>query len=178
MPIPEEFIDIAESRAAHFPGSLEPGGICIKQPDGSEVSVAVLDPGALEADRWLWRNDEGVVTSITSAQAMAVLRSKFLAPMALTPGPTPTPDFSLRANFTLALNQNATLANPINQTAGQSGFIRITNDSVARTLAYGANWKFAGGTPTLTAVASAVDVIRYEVVSAGVIQAELLKDVK
>lgn len=99
---------------------------------------------------------------------------------ALTSGATITPDFAAANNFSLTLAINATLANPTNQTAGQSGIITITQDATGgRTLAYGANWKFAGGTvPTLTTAANAVDVLVYYVESASRISATLYNDVK
>lgn len=85
-------------------------------------------------------------------------------------------------NFSMTLNANATntLANPTNQTAGQSGIIVITQDATgSRTLAYGSYWKFAGGTaPTLTTTASAVDVLAYYVESSTRITARLISDVK
>lgn len=98
----------------------------------------------------------------------------------LTSGATVTPNLADSNNFSLTLGINATLANPTNQTAGQSGCIVITQDGTgSRTLAYGTNWKFEGGTaPTLTTTASAVDVLVYYVESASRITAKLLVDVK
>lgn len=99
-------------------------------------------------------------------------------PIVLTPGATVTPNFALGDNFTWAIDQNSLLANPTNQIAGQFGYIRITQDATARILLFGANWKFAGGTPSISTAAGAVDVIAYDVVSDGVIQAALIKDFK
>ena len=82
---------------------------------------------------------------------------------ALTDAATITPDFDDNNNFSVTLAGNRTLANPSNITAGQSGVIVVTQDSTgSRTLSFGSNFKFAGGTaPTLTTTASAVDVIAY-----------------
>jgi hypothetical protein len=96
-------------------------------------------------------------------------------------GPTTiTPDFALANNFSVTLGGNRTLANPTNLTAGQSGVIVITQDGTgSRTLAYGSNFKFPGGTaPTLTTTAAAVDVLAYYVESASRITARLVGDVK
>jgi hypothetical protein len=99
---------------------------------------------------------------------------------ALTDGATITADLAVANNFSVTLGGNRTLANPSNQTAGQSGTIVITQDGTgSRTLAYGSNWKFPGGTaPTLTTAASSVDVIAYYVESATRITARLISDVK
>jgi hypothetical protein len=99
---------------------------------------------------------------------------------ALTDGSTITPDFAAANNFSVTLGGNRTLANPSNQTAGQSGVIVITQDGTgSRTLAYGSYWKFSSGTaPTLTTTASAVDVLVYYVESSTRITAKLVTDVK
>ena len=99
---------------------------------------------------------------------------------ALTDGATITADLAVANNFSVTLGGNRTLANPSNQTAGQSGTIVVTQDGTgSRTLAYGSNWKFPGGTaPTLTTAASSVDVIAYYVESATRITARLISDVK
>ena len=85
----------------------------------------------------------------------------------LTDGATITPDFAVANNFTVTLGGNSTLSNPTNLTAGQSGVIIINQDGTGgRTLAYGSNYDFGGGTaPTLTTAASAQDMIAYFVVS-------------
>ena len=84
---------------------------------------------------------------------------------ALTDGATITPDLADSNNFSVTLGGNRTLANPSNIVAGQSGSFFITQDGTgSRTLAYGSNYDFAGGTaPTLSTAASAVDRIDYVV---------------
>lgn len=92
---------------------------------------------------------------------------------ALTDGATITPDFSVTNNYSVTLAGNRTLANPTNITAGQSGSIFVSQDGTgSRTLAYGTNWDFAGGTaPTLSTAASSVDRIDYVVRTATSIHA-------
>jgi hypothetical protein len=113
-----------------------------------------------------------VAQSFTAAQRGTVV--------ALTDGATITPDFAAGNNFSVTLGGNRTLANPTNLTAGQSGVIVVTQDATGgRTLAFGGNWKFPGGTaPTLTTAASSVDVIAYYVESSSRITARLVGDVK
>jgi len=88
---------------------------------------------------------------------------------ALTDGATITPDFAVANNFSVTLGGNRTLANPSNLTAGQSGSIFITQDGTgSRTLAYGSQYDFIGGTaPTLSTAANAVDRIDYIVRTTG-----------
>ena len=95
---------------------------------------------------------------------------------ALTDGATITADFALANNFSVTLGGNRTLANPSNLTAGASGCIWITQDGTgSRTLAYGANWDFSGGTaPTLSTAAAAVDCLVYAVQSSSKITATLI----
>jgi hypothetical protein len=82
---------------------------------------------------------------------------------ALTDGATITPDFAVANNYSVTLGGNRTLANPSNITAGQSGSIFITQDGTgSRTLAYGSQYDFIGGTaPTLSTAANSVDRIDY-----------------
>jgi hypothetical protein len=102
-----------------------------------------------------------VAQSYTAAQRGAI--------SALTDGSTITPDFALANNYSVTLGGNRTLANPTNLTAGQSGSIFISQDGTgSRTLAYGSQYDFAGGTaPTLSTAASAVDRIDYVVRTTG-----------
>jgi hypothetical protein len=90
--------------------------------DGNETTLAVTDP---TTDRTITLPDAtgtvpllGLAQSYTAAQRGAIT--------ALTSASTVTPDFSLANNFSLTLGHNATLANPTNLTAGQSGVIFIT----------------------------------------------------
>ena len=113
-----------------------------------------------------------VAQSFTAAQRGAVT--------ALTDGATITADFALANNFSVTLGGNRTLANPTNLTVGQSGVIKVTQDGTgSRTLAYGTNWDFAGGTaPTLTTTANAVDILAYYVDGASNITTRFIGDRK
>src|ERR1700730_9802791 len=102
------------------------------------------------------------------------------APTPLTFGSTITPNFSSGNIFTVTLTGNATLANPSNLVAGQCGQIFITQDSTgSRTLAYGSEWKFPGGTfPTLTTTAGATDILSFCSWSNALIAAQLTANLK
>jgi hypothetical protein len=64
-------------------------------------------------------------------------------------------------NYSVTLGGNRTLANPTGTPVnGQRLQIYITQDGTGnRTLAYGTQWKFPGGAPTLSTAAGAVDRI-------------------
>ena len=80
-------------------------------------------------------------------------------------------DFSLANNFELALTGNATFDNPTNMVAGQSGSLFLVQDATgSRTAAWGAYWKFPGGTaPTLSTAANSQDRVDYIVRHTSVI---------
>lgn len=99
-----------------------------------------------------------------------------------TSGGTTAVDLSTGVNFTVTTaTGNSTLGAPTNAKTGQSGFIYITQDSgTPRTLAYNAAWVFAGGTdPTLTATASAKDILFYQVIddTGPIVYGSLIKNV-
>ena len=98
----------------------------------------------------------------------------------LTDGTSIAVDFNTAQNFIVQLAGNRTLESPTNCVAGQTGSIIIVQDGTgSRTLAYGANWKFAGGTaPTLSTGVSAVDRLDYIVYTSLAVQAIATLDIK
>ena len=72
-------------------------------------------------------------------------------------------DFNAGQNFAVQLTDNRTLENATNCVPGQTGSIFVIQDGTgSRTLSFGANYKFPGGTaPTLSTGASACDRIDY-----------------
>lgn len=93
---------------------------------------------------------------------------------------TVTLSFASANNFSMTLpaGGSITLANPTNLTAGQSGVIVITqNGTTAATVAYGSNWKFSGGTPTMSTGLGSVSVLAYFVESTTRISAQLITNV-
>ena len=99
---------------------------------------------------------------------------------ALTDGSTIAVDMNTTNNFSVTLAGNRTLGQPSNQAVGQSGSFFITQDGTGgRTLAYHADYKWAGGTaPTLSTTAAAVDRIDYIVAAANKIHCVASLDVK
>ena len=80
-----------------------------------------------------------------------------------------TLNFSTNQNFVLTLTGNVTLANPTTEVVGQSGFITLIQDGTgSRTVSLGTDYETAAGAGlTLTATASATDIVPYVVVAAG-----------
>ena len=91
----------------------------------------------------------------------------------LTDASTIAVPFAVGNNFSVTLAGNRTLGQPSDQVAGQSGSIFVTQDGTgSRTLAYHADWKWAGGSaPTLSTAANAVDRIDYIVAASNKVHA-------
>ena len=83
--------------------------------------------------------------------------------VSLTDGANIAVDFNTGQNFAVQLAGNRTIDNPTNCVPGQTGSIFVIQDGTgSRTLSFGANYKFPGGTaPTLSTGASACDRIDY-----------------
>ncbi|TJU85568.1 MAG: hypothetical protein E5Y10_24390 [Mesorhizobium sp.] len=101
------------------------------------------------------------------------------AEVTLTDGATIAIDFSTFINGVVTLAGNRAMGNPTNEKVGQSGCIRIVQDGTgSRTLSYGTDWEFAGGTaPVLTTTAGATDLLFYHIIAADRIFANLVKAV-
>ena len=147
-----------------------------------ENKIYVVEGGALTEQAFLDSADIGVsVQGYDADTAKTDVAQSFTAAQrgsisTLTSAGTITPDFAVANNYSVTLDTNATLANPTNLVAGQSGCIWITQDGTgSRTLSYGSYWDFTGGTaPTLSTAASAVDCLVYAVQSTTKITATLV----
>lgn len=86
-----------------------------------------------------------------------------------------TPDFSTANNFTLAMTVNTTLARGTNAQPGQSGWIAVTQNSTAKTLAYDSTfYKFTATATLSTATAVGTgDVIRYNILTTTSAECEI-----
>lgn len=99
------------------------------------------------------------------------------AEVTLTDAATIAVDFSTFINAVVTLGGNRAMGNPTNEKAGQSGVIRIVQDGTGtRTLSYGTDWEFAGGTaPVLSTAAGAQDLLFYHIIATDRIFASLTK---
>jgi NAD(P)-dependent dehydrogenase (short-subunit alcohol dehydrogenase family) len=145
----------------------EGGGVDIIINDaGDTITLTTIEMSDAEG----WEGDD--TFKVLTARRLYTLAAE----QALTDGATITPDFDTGINFSVTLGGNRTLANPTNAKSGQSGLIFITQDGTgSRTLAYGANWLFPGGDPTLSTAAGSIDVISYIVRANGTIAASIAK---
>lgn len=165
---------------------LPNAGTALTNLGGTTVGKAVFTAATVAAAQQAMDVEVGVdVQAFDANTAKLNVTQTFTAAQrggitTLTDGATITADFATTNHFQVTLGGNRTLANPSNQTAGQSGAIRLVQDATgSRTLAYGSNWKFSNGTaPTLTTTANAVDILVYFVESASRITARLISDVK
>lgn len=104
------------------------------------------------------------LTSLSNAWSKA----QYVTPFTLTDASTITIDLSQSNNFSITLGGNRAFGNPTNIHAGQAGQIVVKQDGTgSRTLAFGTDWKFSGGTaPTLSTAAGAIDILSYYVIDA------------
>ncbi|TGV26330.1 hypothetical protein [Mesorhizobium sp. M4B.F.Ca.ET.143.01.1.1] len=101
------------------------------------------------------------------------------AEVTLTDAATIAVDFSTFINAVVTLGGNRALGNPTNEKVGQSGVIRIAQDGTgSRTLSFGTDWEFAGGTaPTLSTAAGANDLLFYHIIATDRIFGNLIQAV-
>ena len=146
------------------------GAVQLSDSTSTTSSVLAATPTAVKAAY----DQANTKASLSTAQTFTAAQRGTIS--AFTDGATITADFAVANNFSVTLGGSRTLANPSNQTAGQSGCIWITQDGTgSRTLAYGSQWDFTGGTaPTLSTTAAAVDCLVYAVQSSTKITATLI----
>jgi YD repeat-containing protein len=143
--------------------------------DAFELSLAIVD---VTADRTITLPDAtGTVALLSAVQSFSVAQRGTVSALGAVAAGTTTLDLATANNFSLSLpaGGTVTLANPSNQTAGQSGVVTITqNGTTAALVAYGGNWKFQSGAPSVSTTLSSVNVIAYYVESSSRITAQLL----
>ena len=116
------------------------------------------------------------VAKLATAQSFSKTQS--VTPVALTSSAASIAvDLSLSNNFSHTFTENTTLANPSNVVAGTSGQIAFTQHaSSPKTLAFGSNWDFVGGTaPSVTASNDARDTLFWYARTTTNLEAVLLK---
>jgi hypothetical protein len=142
----------------------------------ANVTAVKLASGAAVSNIGYTPANDSLVMHLAGAETTTGAKRGAVVP--LTDGANIATDLALGNNFSVTLAGNRTLDNPTNVVVGQSGVIKITQDATgSRTLAYGSNWDFAGGTvPTLTTTANAVDILAYYVDSSTNITTRFIGD--
>jgi hypothetical protein len=135
-----------------------------KDAGGNETFAVFNDNGACELYHDNSKKIETTATGITvTGTAVATTDTD------TTNTGSVTLDFAAKQNFVLTLTGNVTLANPTTEQVGQSGFIAFIQDGTgSRTVALGTDYETpAAAGLTLTATASATDLVPYLVVASN-----------
>ena len=105
-----------------------------------------------------------IIGSRTAADRYTTFIGQAYSPTStLTSSASITPNFKFGNTFKVTLAHSGALANPINPKDGATYTIIVTQDGTgSRTMSFGANYKWAGGTaPTLSTAAGAVDILTF-----------------
>ena len=102
-----------------------------------------------------------ITLDLTSVNAWT--GQQYFAQQTLADGANISWNLNTEQTAVVTLAGNRTLDNPTNMVAGGTYIVRVVQDGTgSRTLAYGANYLWSGGTaPTLTTTASAVDILTF-----------------
>jgi len=101
--------------------------------------------------------------NVTVAANLSVSGQEYSPTVTLTDGASIAWDLDSGNVAKVILEGNRTLANPTNMQDGGVYILRVIQDATGtRTLAYGANYKWSGGTvPTLTTAGDSVDILTF-----------------
>lgn len=128
--------------------------------------------GDLSADRTInVPAASGAETAAMASSSKAVTPDSLGDALAFVDGGTGsgtyTPDHAAGTNHKRAVSGTSTVANLANAREGVGFYIRLKQDGTGgRAIAFGTGYKFAGGTPTASTAANAVDAISGVVVDA------------
>jgi hypothetical protein len=173
-----------DNAIARFNGT---GGGVIKNSGVTiDASNNLVTAGSVDAASYKVGGVAMITSVATAAQYRADTASLMLttdkvwsaaAEVTLTDAATIAIDFSTFINAAVTLAGNRAMGNPTNEKVGQTGVIRIVQDGTgSRTLSYGTDWEFAGGTvPTLSTAAGAQDLLFYYVIATDRIFGSLQK---
>jgi hypothetical protein len=131
--------------------------------DGTSYGIAKAIQVKIGADTHYWPLFGGADAGPTPAASLDVVqtftKAQAVAPVALTPGTTVTPDSSASNNFSLVPAQDFTLANAINPAASRALNIEIVQDGTgSRVWTLDTEYLFsAGADKVLSTAAGAVD---------------------
>jgi hypothetical protein len=174
-------LNFAAGTLAAFAASESQAGV-LEVATSAEVTAETDDARAVTPLKLVQK--EATAAQFRSNTAGKILTTNEVfdaaAMVTLTDAATIAVDMATFFNATVTLAGNRTLGQPTNTKNNQTGVIKIVQDATgSRTLAYHADWKFAGGTdPVLSTAANAVDLLFYQVIDTNFVFASLIKDVK
>ena len=159
-------------------------GVSVHQPNAVGLGLgtaANLNFGTADAN--LIPVSAADIRFVTASVASSITAAKtFTAPVignvtSLTDAASIAIDMGVGNNFAFTLGGNRTLEAPTNSTAGQTGYIYITQDGTgSRTLAFNNAYIFVSGTaPTISTAAGSKDILVYNVKEATAITALVIK---
>lgn len=148
------------------------------------VPYQVLTPGTIICSAIETTAAGGGGASVEAASSAetksGLLNTKYVSPLALTSFYSPvvladaasiTPDMAAGSTFVVTLGGNRTMENIANQKPGRNGtFIVIQDATGGRTLTWGNNYTFLGGTPILPTGPGEWIIIPYTIEDFGIIR--------
>lgn len=140
--------------------SGEINGLTAKaSPTASDI-VMIEDAAASNAKK---KSTVGNILAAITGIVHAFTKQQYFAEATLTDGASIAWNLEDAQTATVELGGNRTLSNPTNMQAGATYILRVVQDSTgSRTLAYGANYAWPGGTaPTLSTAAGATDILSF-----------------
>ena len=148
------------------------GAIALSQEIDPSTISNVADTGFLFANTdgaLIFKNQAGTVTNISQAASGAATTAQnaftaqqFFDDQALTSAATVSWNANTAQVATLALGHNATVANATNHQSGGVYIMRVTQNTVPKTLAWSTGYKWPGNTaPSMTATGGAVDIFTF-----------------
>ena len=142
------------------------------------IAAGNLVPASSSDIRYVQASADSTIPSAKTFTSAVTFQGPGIVPVtSLTDAASIAIDMGVGNNFAFTLGGNRTLEAPTNSTAGQTGYIYITQDGTGgRTLAFNNAYIFVSGTaPTISTAAGAKDMLVYNVKEATAITALVIK---
>jgi len=142
------------------------------------IAAGNLVPASSSDIRYVQASADSTLTGAKTFTSAVTFQGPGIVPVtSLTDATSIAIDMGVGNNFAFTLGGNRTLEAPTNPTAGQTGYIYITQDGTgSRTLAFNNAYIFVSGTaPTISTAAGAKDMLLYNVKEATAITAIVIK---
>jgi hypothetical protein len=182
--LPDDYLGwvICDSVSVHQPNAVGLGlgtaanlnfGTC-----ATGIAAGNLVPASSSDIRYVQASADSTLTGAKTFTSAATFQGKgVMTVTSLTDAASIAIDMGVGNNFAFTLGGNRTLEAPTNSTAGQTGYIYVTQDGTgSRTLSFNNAYIFVSGTaPTLSTAAGAKDMLLYNVKEATAITTLVVK---